>query len=115
VERSLNFHGKSELSALRLIPRPSFQKKADRLVKQNESACHVKFEQSAWSTRSHMMSVSVFGVDSPSESDVASSAVLRNRRTLYLSALYLFLILHLIFLDYSHLFVHPFVLGNSIP
>jgi uncharacterized protein YcbK (DUF882 family) len=73
VERSLNCLGKSGLSALRPTRKLSFQKRVALLAKQSESACHAKFEPSAWNMRSLMTSDSVSGADSQSANVVASS------------------------------------------
>jgi hypothetical protein len=77
MERILNSPGKSAHSALRLIPKLSFQKRVALLAKQSGSASHVMCDKSVFNTIWHMMNASVFGAVSQNVSAVVLSAVLR--------------------------------------
>jgi hypothetical protein len=57
--------------ALKPIQKLSSLKRVVQLAKQSASAYLAMFVVSAWNTRSHMMSVSVFGEASPNVSVVA--------------------------------------------
>jgi hypothetical protein len=77
MERILNSPGKSAHSALRLIPKLSFQKRVARLAKQSASVFHVMCDKSVLNTLWHMMNASVFGAVSQSASVVVLSVALR--------------------------------------
>jgi hypothetical protein len=76
MERILNSPGKSAHSALRLIPKLSFQKRVALLAKQSGSASHVMCDKSVLNTLWHMMNASVFGAVSQNVSAVVLSAAL---------------------------------------
>ena len=67
----INFPGRSALCALRPILKHFSPRRVVLPARLSASAYLAMFVESAWNTRSHMMSVSVFGEASPNVSVVA--------------------------------------------